>query len=240
MDGFEVIIDFEAFIKWQFGLSIHQIQIDNQQGFISGNTERETPFEMWSREEEIILEPTPVYTKKPNETAEWYGQIIQSKAQTMRIAANLPEELWTEYWTAAGYLHNQIPSYRNDWKSPIEVLNAYMKAHNIPFNGNPNDLRPDWSRIFAYGAKAYPLMTKYKKGGMKIHFKSNVRTHIGYLVGYWATNIFWVWIPKLWEVITTRNVTFEKDEFFNSDKKEEPQHQTSESEKAEEGTSANN
>ena len=59
-----------------------------------------------------------------------------------------------------------------------------MKAHNIPFNGNPNDLHPDWSGIFTYGMKAYSLMTKYKKGGMKIHFKSNIRTHIDYLIEY--------------------------------------------------------
>ena len=105
-DGFETLINFEAFIKWQFELSIHQIQIDNQQEFISRDNEKETPFEMWSREEGIVLEPTPVYTKEPNGTAERYGEIIQTKARNMKIAANLPDEIWPETWIAAMYLHN--------------------------------------------------------------------------------------------------------------------------------------
>ena len=110
MDGFDALIDFEAFIKRQFGLSIRRIRMDNQRGFISRDNEKETPFEMWSREEGIVLEPTPVYTKEPNGIVERYGQIIQTKARTMKIAASLPQEIWPETWIAAMYLHNQTPS----------------------------------------------------------------------------------------------------------------------------------
>ena len=100
------------------------------------------------------------------------------------------------------------------------MLNEYLKKHNILYNGNPEDLRPDWSGIFAYGAKAFPLMTKHKRGKMKIHFKTNPRAHIGYLMGYQATNIYRIWVPKLREVITTRDVTFQEDQFFNPDNEE--------------------
>ena len=117
--------------------------MDNQRGLISTEKERETLYKTWARQEGIILETVPTYTHKPNGTAERYGQIIQSKLRKMKTTANLPEELWTEIWTALAYLHNRTPSERNEWKSPIEVLNQYMNDHNILFKGNYLDLRPD-------------------------------------------------------------------------------------------------
>lgn len=41
--------------------------------------------------------------------------------------------------------------------------------------------------------------------------KLNPRTHIGYLVGYDATNIFRIWIPHLKRVIRSRDVVFDED-----------------------------
>ena len=112
-NSLETIVDFEAFIERQFGLKICRIRMDNQRGLISTEKERETPFETWTRGEGIIIETAPNYTHEPNGTAERYGQIIQSKSRKMKVAANLPDELWTEIWTASGYLHNRTPSERN-------------------------------------------------------------------------------------------------------------------------------
>jgi hypothetical protein len=104
---------------------------------------------------------------------------------------------------------------RNEWKLLIKILNIYMCKHNILFNGNPKDLRPDWNGMYAYGAKAYPIMDKHKRGKIKKYFKSNTRTYIDYLVGYQAINIYRVWVPKLREILTTQDVTFKEDKFFN-------------------------
>ena len=75
--------------------------------------------------------------------AERYGQIIQTKARIMKITANLPDELWLEVWITVGYLYNRTSLSRNDWKASIEAFNAYLKSHNILFNGNPDNLRLD-------------------------------------------------------------------------------------------------
>jgi len=48
--------------------------------------------------------------------------------------------------------------------------------------------------------------------------KLNPRAHIGYLVGYDSTNIFRIWIPHRGEVISSRDVIFDEDEFFDGKK----------------------
>ena len=140
----------------------------------------------------------------------------------MRINANLPENLWPEYWSAAGFLHNRSPRQQNSWKSPSEILAEWFKAKRVPgFNTSENDFRPDWNVTFAYGCRAYPLITAYKAGKQKIHFKTNPRAHVGYLVGYRASNIYRIWVPALDQVITTRDVQFDESKFFDPDEEDE-------------------
>jgi hypothetical protein len=221
--AFEAIVDFEARIKRQFGLSICKFRLDNERSLISLDTERPRPFEEWLQTEGIDIELAPSYTKEPNGTAERGGGVIQEKARTMRISAKLPENLWPEFWVAASYLHNRSPRQRNGWKSPLETIQSWFKVHNFNFPGDSDDLRPDLWNLYAYGCRAYPLITEYKAGKRKIHFKLNARAHIGYLVGYRASTIYRIWVPALEQVITTRDVTFDEGKLF--DPKEEEANQ---------------
>ena len=47
-------------------------------------------------------------------------------------------------------------------------------------------------------------------------FKVKPRGHIGYLVGYCASNIYRIWVPVLDKVIVTRNVTFDENILYSS------------------------
>jgi len=47
--------------------------------------------------------------------------------------------------------------------------------------------------------------------------KLEPNTWISYLIGYNFINIYHVWNPKLNKVIYIRDVTFNKDEFYNGD-----------------------
>lgn len=76
------------------------------------------------------------------------------------------------------------------------------------------DLRPDWSRIYAYGCRAYPLNRDRAARRNRRSFKILLRGHIRYLVGYRASNIYRIWVPSLDEVFTTRNVTFDEQRYF--------------------------
>jgi hypothetical protein len=77
------------------------------------------------------------------------------------------------------------------------------------------DLRPDWNGIYTYGCRAYALMKAREQDKDKRDFKVAPRGHIGYLVGYIASNIYRIWIPQLERVIVTRNVTFDKAVFYS-------------------------
>ncbi|KAG5916379.1 hypothetical protein E4U61_003670 [Claviceps capensis] len=39
--------------------------------------------------------------------------------------------------------------------------------------------------------------------------------HNGYLVGYAASNFYRIWVPSLGRVVTTRNVTFDENIFYD-------------------------
>ena len=58
-------------------------------------------------------------------------------------------------------------------------------------------------------------MTAVKAGIDRNFFKVNPRAHIGYLVGYHATNIYRIWVPRFKKVILSRDVTFNEQEFFD-------------------------
>ena len=85
----------------------------------------------------------------------------------------------------------------------------------LPRREHSIDLKPDWSSLYAYGCRAYPLDRDREAGRRKRDFKTNPRGHIGYLVGYVASNIYRIWIPRLGKVITTRNVLFNENIYFD-------------------------
>ena len=49
-------------------------------------------------------------------------------------------------------------------------------------------------------------------------FKVLPRAHIGYLVGYEASNIYRIWVPVLKRVIRTRNVRFDEDIVYSPER----------------------
>ena len=64
--------------------------------------------------------------------------------------------------------------------------------------------------MHVYGCKTY-ILDKQIKGGDKLA----PYTLIGYLVGYDSTNIYYIWILSLRKVIQTRDITFNKNLFYN-------------------------
>jgi len=76
------------------------------------------------------------------------------------------------------------------------------------------NVRLDWSGIFAYGCKAYVLKREREKGIEKCFFKVIPKGYIGYLVGYRAYNLFRIWVPSFYRVVTTRNMEFDERRFY--------------------------
>lgn len=65
------------------------------------------------------------------------------------------------------------------------------------------------THLRTYYCRAYPHI----KHRAKLD-KLLLRAHISYLVGYKSTNIFRIWIPSLRRTISTRDVTFDEDRFY--------------------------
>jgi hypothetical protein len=214
-----VIRDFEGWVHRQFGLLVCKIRQDNDRATISLPHHRSSSFEVWAESEGIDLETPPVNTHEPNGGAERAGQEVITKSIKMRVGANLPESLWPEVTKAAVWLYNMSPSTAHGMRSPNEVILQWFRG-NFRFvepsmvNARTRDLRPNWNGIFAYGCRAYPLLQERAAGLDRRGFKVLPRGHIGYLVGYRATNIYRIWVPSLSRVISTRDVRFDEHTFY--------------------------
>ena len=134
------------------------------------------------------------------------------KSRAMRIAENLPHDLWKEILNSAVYLHNRTPREAQLWKTPHEVFfsSTYVAGPK------PVQTKPQLAHLRAYGCRAY-AMTKEAQLKEKRLRKLDPRAHIGYLVGYDSTNIFRIWIPyrAKMTVISTRDVLFGEQTFFD-------------------------
>lgn len=221
---FPVIRKFAAYVERRYSLKIVEIQQDNDTATIPWRGK--SIYQEWAEEEGITINTPPPYTHEPNGSAERAGQELITKAIKMRISANLPEKLWPEVMDAAAYLHGMCPTKIHDYRSPNEYLDAWFREHyrdnrSAQIRKMNVDLRPNWSGIYAYGCRAYPLDRDRTAGRDKRGFKVNPRAHIGYLVGYVASNIYRIWVPTLDQVITTRNVTFDEHRFFEGDDQRE-------------------
>lgn len=177
----------------------------------SGNTD----FQRLSREEGIVIETPPTNTHESNGGIEIAGKIVTGKSNVMLNSAGLPHKLWPESTQAAVYLLNMSPSQKHDWSSPQEVLDQWFWT-NAPLliREHMADLSPDWSGIYAYGCRAYPLDKDREANKHRRGFKTSPRGHIGYLVGYKARNLYRIWVPRLEKVILTRNVRFNEHVFY--------------------------
>lgn len=161
----------------------------------------------------ILIEPSAEYTPAQNGGAERSGGVLEIKARAMRIGAGLPTYLWVEIFKAAVYLYNRTPKYMLRWQSPYSRLFAYL--------GNREGIadrqyKPDLRHLRVYGCKAF-AMTKDAMAKRKRRQKLNPKAWIGYLVGYQSTNIYRIWNPWLGKVISTRDVIFNEDDYFNGD-----------------------
>lgn len=213
-----VLTNFSSWVATQYKLKICKISQDNDTATLPWRGS--SAYERWALDMGIDIERVPPYTHEPNGAAERGGQEIITKSIKMRSGANLPEKLWPEVVMAAAWLYNMSPTHSNELHSPNEELDRWFAQYFRWYQPEQvraltADLRPDWSGIYAYGCRAYPLNRERAAGRNRRSFKVTPRGHIGYLVGYRASNIYRIWVPQLDQVITTRNVTFNEELFYN-------------------------
>ena len=214
-----IVQNFVTRIDRHCGVPVCKIRMDKERSIINLIDQGKSMFQQWAEEEGIDIETPPANTKEPTGSAERPGGIHQERLRSMR--GDLPDNLWPEIFQTAVRLHSILPSYRNSWKTPREVLDRWFNRH-LRWYGRQRDdvdyekdLRPEWKGIYAYGCKAFPLINAVKAHTDRKFFKVNPRAHIGYLVGYHSSNIYRIWVPRLKKVILSRDVTFNEHEFYS-------------------------
>ena len=110
--------EFITWVRRRFGYEVKIFRTDNE-------TSLGKRFTTWIKEKGYTVESSTPYTPEQNGAVEKSGHAIIVKARSIRIAANLPENLWPEVVKAAGYLLNRTPIRSLKWKSPIKMLEAY-------------------------------------------------------------------------------------------------------------------
>jgi hypothetical protein len=148
----DTILRFTAFIRRRFNYRVRIFHTDNEPALGE-------KFDAWIKDNGYTVEYSAPYTPGQNGAAERSGGLIITKARTIRINANLPENLWPEITIAVGYLFNRTPSKQLDWKSPIQVLQDHR--------GVPKP-KPNIAHLRVYSCRAYPLIHKIPK-------KQNIR-----------------------------------------------------------------
>jgi hypothetical protein len=158
----------------------------------------------------ILIQPSAPDTQAQNGGAERSGGVIETKARAMRQSAHLPEDLWREIYAAAIYLHNRLPKYTFNWKTPYDRFHTHI-AHRSGIA--VTDRKPRQGHLRVYGCKAFAMTSIAQRKQQRLH-KLNPRAFVGYLVGYQSTNIYRIWNPLLGKVISTRDVIFNEEEVF--------------------------
>jgi hypothetical protein len=114
--------------------------------------------------------------------------VIVTVARVIRIHAGLPKALANKLICTAVRLLNVTPTKALRWRTPQEIVTG---------------IRLDLSRLHVIRSCRFLLNKHLLKGD-----KLEKRTFEGFLIGYNASNIYWVWIPTTNRVIRVRDVRF--------------------------------
>ncbi len=120
----KAIAHLQMVLQTQFDLKIAAVQSDNE---IVG---QKLEVKRFLENQGIRLEPSAEYTQAQNGAAERSGGVIKQKMRSMKQGAHLPEDLWVEISKAAVYLHNRVPKYQYNWKTPYERLHLFVSNRN--------------------------------------------------------------------------------------------------------------
>ncbi|KAJ6130931.1 hypothetical protein N7523_001391 [Penicillium sp. IBT 18751x] len=184
------------FVRNQFGIRIKRIHLDGDRNIYEDRLQNQG----------IEVITSPPYQPEQNPFAERSGAVIISRARAMIIQASLPEYLWPEAVQAAAYMLNRTPNKQLGWKTPYQAL--FDSLDPKPGYMKP---KPDLSNLRVYGCKAFVRINNIPRLA-----KMKPRAMIGYLVGFKASNIWRIWVPKAHKVINARDCVFDEASFYRS------------------------
>ena len=199
----DVLRRLDRSIKREFNATVTFLIADDERGYgITDDSAR-----AYCYQEGIKFQIRAPHVKEQNGSAERSGKSLIDRSRSMRVASNLPLALGPEIYMCAAYLLNRTPTKALGWKTPFEM--AYGK-------------KPSLAHLKLYGCRAYALRQQIARGD-----KLSPRSLIGYLVGYDASNVYRIWLPRArsrahqGKVVRVRDVTFKETMFYQPNRNDE-------------------
>lgn len=185
---FKYCLEFKNMVEKQTGHKIKRLVNDN------GGEYLEESFQLFLRNEGIIMDKTAAYTPQQNPVLERGNRTTTERARCMLMDANFPKQLWSEAVSTAVYIENRSPEASIEFKTP----------HKLWYNS-----KPDLSHIRMFGCTAYKLIPKQFRG-LKFASTSTKQILLGYqdrLHNYRLLN------PANGQISYSHDVVFDKNNF---------------------------
>ncbi|TMC14556.1 MAG: DDE-type integrase/transposase/recombinase, partial [Chloroflexi bacterium] len=183
-----VFKEFKAMVENQLNKKIKRLRTD-------GGGEYAAALGRYLKKKGILHEKTAPYSPDQNGVSERMNRTIMERTKAVLADTNLPKILWMEIASTVAYLRNRSPTRAIKGKTPYE---AWFGR------------KPSLSHIRIIGEKAYVHIAKERRKKLDFH------SHESRLVGYGGTNQYRIWDPIRKDVIVSRDVEFEKEEFTKS------------------------
>jgi hypothetical protein len=149
---------------------------------------------MFEAAEGIAHQNSVVAIPNQNGAAEQAGYHLIAKARQVLIGACLPQDLWPWVIALVANIINRTPTRLIGWKTSWEMLTGK---------------KPDLANFYLISCIAYTRQQQEKGAKMA------PRVYRGVLIGYVASNIWYIWNPKKQQVETARDVDFNENRLYN-------------------------
>ena len=108
--------------------------------------------------------------------------MIGAIAQLIFTETSLPTDLWPWVTNLSIWIYNRLPQQSLEWKSPLELLNSWLKSNRTNLFESIDTGPPNLTNLKRPGCRAYPLRSLATDQAKKVANKVKPRTHIGYFV----------------------------------------------------------
>ena len=188
--------EFKAEVENQLGLKVKRLRTD-------GGGEYKGAMEKFLKEEGIIHEVTAPYSPEQNGVSERANRTVIQRVKAILAETGLPKTLWMEIAQTVVYLKNRSPTRVHlKTQSPTQALEGNKTPYEA-WHGK----KPDLQHLKVLGTTSHVFIPKEKR------IKLDFNTRECRLVGYGGTNQYRLYDPLKDDVIVSRNVIFDSEEF---------------------------
>ena len=183
---YEKFKEFEAEVTAKFNMRISMLTVDQ------GREYKSVQMVQFCKSRGIQILETIAYTPQQNGVAERFNRTIVEKARALMLQSGTPKFFWNEAIYTSAFLLN---------RSPTRALQSKKTPAEMWFGEKPN-----LTKVKIFGCRAFAWLPSQKRS--KLDSKSTPMVMMGY-----CPNGYRLWNQNKKQIITSRDVTFNENEF---------------------------